>query len=178
MAAVMDAGQGTMRLLRGGLLAACCVLLGLSGHTLGGGSVPAAAPALVASALIGLAAVAWAGRRRDFRALLWAAALAQAAFHTALSLAPTHNQQHGLVLRMLAGHAAATVVMAAALARGEAVLEACARAAGYLGVPDPPVLISSRPVLRPRPVRRMVAAAGVLLATAHPRRGPPVAAAA
>lgn len=85
-----------MRLIRGGLLAACCVLLGLSGHILGGGAVPAAAPALVASGLIGVAAVAWAGRQREFRQLFVAAAIAQAAFHTALSLTPAHGAHHAL----------------------------------------------------------------------------------
>lgn len=176
MGAAMDPEHATMRLVRGGLLALCCVLLGMSGHTLGGGTSPAAVPALIASALIGGAAVAWAGRRRDFGPLLLAAAEGQVLFHLILTSAPTGMSHHGLSLRMLAAHAVATVVMAAVLARGEAVLDALYRSLRQfvlLPGPGPVLVVTTPPRLSVRPPEPSDGEVGLRFAAATPYRGPP-----
>lgn len=181
MGLAMEPGPGATRLLRGGLLAACCLLLGLSGHLVGGGGVPSAAPVLLGGALVAAGCVAWAGKPRGFRQLLVAAAAAQGGFHLTLSLSPAHPMAgHPLVpdLRMLAGHAAATVVMAAVLAHGERVLDALARVAdrALFVVPRDPEVY--RPVQIPITGPDAGPATGVLVAAGCPRRGPPARTAA
>lgn len=181
MGLAMEPGPDATRLLRGGLLAACCLLLGLSGHLVGGGGAPSAAPVLLGGALVAAGCVAWAGRPRSVRQLLTAAAAAQGAFHLTLSLAPAHPMPgHPLIpdLRMLAGHAAATVVMVAVLAYGERVLDALARTAAraLLVVPRDPE--GYRPVRVPATGPDDTTATGVLVAAGCPRRGPPARTAA
>lgn len=179
MGLAMDPGPGATRLLRGGLLAACCLLLGLSGHLVGGGGVPSAAPALLGGALVAAGCVAWAGRSRTFGQLVVAAAAAQGAFHLALSLSPAHAM-HPLVpdLRMLAGHAVATVVMAAVLAYGDWVLDAFGRALNR-ALPVEPGHAEVFGTVRVAAVEvRTITGHGVLVAVGHPRRGPPATVAA
>lgn len=164
-----------MRLLRGGLLAVCGVLLGISGHLLGGGGLPSTAPATVAVALIGAAAVAWAGRRRTFRQLVVASVLAQGAFHTVLSLGPGHGPIHGLDARMLVAHAVATLVTAAVLAYGERALAALGRTLYRRTVIQGPLAVGAPTRL---PGGRFAIPPDTTLRVVLPRRGPPVAVAA
>lgn len=175
----MNPGRGWLRLLRGGVLATASVLLGLSGHLFGGGSADAAlaAPTLLVGAVVGAGAVAWAHRRRGFGQLLAAATVAQVALHVTLSLMPAHHD-HGAAatssfgLSMVLGHAAASLVMAWALARGETALWALGR---ILFRPRRAAVAASayRPGLVPIPLPGVLVPAGLRVATAHPHRGPP-----
>ncbi|MGI8694839.1 MAG: hypothetical protein ACR2JK_18380 [Geodermatophilaceae bacterium] len=84
----MDPRHGWLRALRGAALAACCLLLGFSGHTFGSAGFGRTTPVLAAAALIAAGSVVWADRQRDFRQLLGAAACSQLAFHVTFSLSP------------------------------------------------------------------------------------------
>jgi len=192
----MDPGRGSLRALRGGLLAACCALLGISAHVLGGGSVDLG-QTLLLTVLLATAAMALAGRRPGTGTLLVVAAVAQAAFHVVLAAAHRSAElaSHGaethqsgpLDLGALDGllpttwmtlaHAAGAVLVAVVLARGDAALFALARVARrWICVPGRPSGVARggvrHPVTRvdhPRPLARLL--------TAQLRyRGPPACA--
>ncbi|CAN5223232.1 hypothetical protein BH20ACT5_BH20ACT5_21410 [soil metagenome] len=174
----MNPGRGRLRLLRGAVLAACCVLLAISGHALGDGPVGLTAPLVVAIALVAGGSVAWADQQRGFGHLLGAAMCSQVAFHLTLSLSPEHAVGHAgatVDVRMVLGHVAATVVMAWILAKGDAGAWALHRSLRGLlprigGLPTVP---ASPPSMCPRRRASVENRAGLRLATARPHRGPP-----
>jgi hypothetical protein len=164
---------------RGALLALCCTALALSGHVLGGGQVVAVLPMLAVAGPIGAAFVVWADRQRDPLELAAAAAGSQVAFHVVFSLCggtglPGHATRAGV--EMAAGHLVAGVAMTWVLSRGEAALWGLYRAlSGVVRLwflPQPVVASrSSRPPAEA--VSPQGCGAGLVLAAAHPRRGPP-----
>lgn len=181
----MDPGRGWLRVLRGLALAACCVLLGMSGHAIGGATLGLTTPVVLAAVLIGAGSVAWAGRQRDFVPLLRAAGCAQVAFHLVLSLFPApvtagHEMHPAAPLpadvRMLLGHALGAVVMAWVLARGDALVYGLYRSLRAVVVPDvrdtrPPP--AAAPRLTADRADVSIRGVGLRLAAAVPRRGPP-----
>ncbi|MBA3418779.1 MAG: hypothetical protein H0U09_08790 [Geodermatophilaceae bacterium] len=174
----MDPGHGWLRVLRGAALAACCLLLGLSGHWLGGATAGSTGPMLVAAALIATGSVAWAGRQRGFGQLLGATACSQAAFHVVLSLSPDSAMgTHPAVdVRMLLGHTIGSVLMAAVLACGDAAVWGLYRSLRRFVVPRLPgaLPIGDRTVRIPaRLTAPATVSVALLLAAATPYRGPP-----
>jgi hypothetical protein len=176
---VISPGQGAVRVLRGSALAACCTLLALSGHVLGGGSVGSVLAMLVVAAPLGGAFVVWADRQRGPVELAAAGLVSQLAFHLVFALcggATSHGRPDAGW--MVAGHVLAAVVAAWLLSGGERALWGLYRA--LTGV------VVRRVVPRSVSVRGTgashlfdaapaVRAAGAEVARAHPRRGPPQA---
>lgn len=174
----MNPGHGWLRGLRGGVLAVCCLLLGLSGHALGGAPLGLTAPVLVTGALIAAGSVACAVRQRDFGQLFAAAACSQLAFHLALSLSPEPSMGAHAAFdsRMLLAHAGGAVPLAAVLARGDAAFWALYRAARRFVLP---LVASTVPVVDRTPLVGALSTAPVgvrarlLVSAATPYRGPP-----
>ena len=162
-------------MLRGSALAACCTLLALCGHVLGGGSVSSVLAMLVVAAPLGAAFVIWADRERGPVEMAVAGLGSQAAFHVVFSLCsgPGHQDANGLW--MLTGHLVAAVVVARLLAGGEAALWALYRALSTVVVR----WLTGRPVVGHVPAAAPLAEAALpvrrelVVARAHPRRGPP-----
>lgn len=185
----MNPGYGWLRLLRGALLAACCLVLGWSGHALGGASFNATAPVLAAAVLIAAGSVGLAGRQCGFGRVLGAAAWSQLVFHLTLSVSPPpaaghagHGAVTGLDVRMLLGHVAGAVLMAAVLAYGDAAAWGLYRSLRRFVVPRVvgQVVVVDRTGQVPAHLLERVGlgAAGLLLVAATPHRGPPRVAAA
>ena len=177
-------GRGAARVARGSLLALCCTVLALSGHVLGGGHVTAVLPMVAVAGPLGAAFVVWADRQRGPAEIAAAAAVSQVAFHVTFSLCggtglPGHATAADV--GMVAGHLVAGVLITWLLSTGEAALWALYRAlSGVLQVRVVrlPVLAhrSSGPPAEAAWPRRC--GAGLVLAAAYPRRGPPRALAA
>ena len=169
---------------RGSLLALCCTLLALSGHVLGGGQVSAVVPMLAVAGPVAAAFVVWADRQRGPAQLAAAAAGSQVAFHVTFSFCggtglPEHATRGAAA--MVGGHVVAGLLMTWVLSRGDAALWRLYRAlSGLLRV-----RVSRVPLVADRsggptspavwPQQR---GTGLVLAAAHPRRGPPRALAA
>ena len=162
-------------MLRGSAFAACCTLLALCGHVLGGGSVSSVLAMLVVAAPIGAAFVIWADRERGPVEMAVAGLGSQVAFHLVFSLCTGPGHQDATGLWMLTGHLVAAVVVTRLLAGGEAALWALYRALVAVVVR----CVMGRPAVVHVPTAaRLVDAAlpargELLLARAHPRRGPP-----
>lgn len=172
-------GRGSVRVLRGSVLALCCAALSLSGHVAGGGRVTAALPLLVVAAPLAAAFVVWADRQRSLLEIGAAALGSQVAFLLVFQLCgASHGPPHsaGWNARMVAGHVVAATLLSWVLARGEAALWSLYRAVQdvrWLGMAPLPLvgIRTTRPGLVPTaPVR---CGAGLVLASAHGRRGPP-----
>src|SRR5215218_8099113 len=164
-----------MRVLRGSVLAACCTLLALCGHVLGGGSVSSVLAMLVVAAPLGAAFVIWADRQRGPVEMAVAGLGSQLAFHLVFSLCAGPGHQGTSSVWMLTGHLLAAVVVARLLSGGEAALWALFRALHALVVRCG----TGRPgAVRVPTAARLVEAAlpargELVVARAHPRRGPP-----
>lgn len=172
-------------MLRGAALAACCLLLGVSGHALGGAPLGPSVPVLVAAVFIAAGSVAWAGRQRGFGQLLGAAACSQLALHLTLSLSLSPETSMGvhaaLDLRMLLGHTVGAALLAAVLARGDATVWALYRALCRFAVPRltvAPRAPDTCPRIGSARGDGAIMRAGLRLAAATPYRGPPRVAAA
>jgi hypothetical protein len=175
-------GRGGVRAARGLLLALACALLALAGHVAGGGTATSVAPLLLVGGPLAGAFVVWADRQRGFGGLLLAAAGSQLPFHVVFSMCagaglPRHSST--VSAAMVAGHLVAAAAMAWTLALGEASLWALYRALRGLA---PGLLFLASPVVDVRPLPagpsaegpRRLAAAGLVLAAANHRRGPPL----
>src|SRR4051794_21009310 len=172
-------GRGAARVARGSLLALCCTLLALSGHVLGGGQVSVVVPMLAVAGPVGAAFVVWADRQPGPGQLAAQVAGAQVAFHVAFSFCggtglPEHATRG--VAAMVGGHVVAGLLMTWVLSRGDAALWCLYRAlSGVLRLRVarlPHLGHSSRGLASPTawPEQR---GSGLVLAAAHPRRGPP-----
>jgi hypothetical protein len=172
---VTSPGLGAVRVLRGSALAACCTLLALCGHVLGGGSVSSVLAMLVVAAPLGAAFVIWADRERGPVEMAVAGLGSQVAFHLVFSLCAGPGHPEANSLWMLSGHLLAAVVMATLLSSGEAALWSLYRALHAVVVR----WVLGRPTAVRVPTAARLIDAGLparrelVLARAHPRRGPP-----
>src|SRR3954471_5498950 len=174
-------GRGRVSAMRGLLLALACAALALAGHVAGGGAATSVAPLLLVGGPLTGAFVVWADRQRGFGELLLAAAGSQVPFHVVFSMCagvglPRHSAP--VSAAMVAGHLVAAATMAWMLALGEASLWGLYRALRGLAPGLPP---SAPPIVDVRPLpahptaegpRRL--GAGLVLASANHRRGPPL----
>jgi hypothetical protein len=198
-AAPVIPGQGAARLTRATVFAVSAVALAAAAHLAGGEPVSLTAALVAVPAVTGVTNLL-ARRRRGLPAVLTALAASQLVLHEAFMATAPQGGCHtggeamagmagmpgmgasvtvhcaamahqGWTATMLAGHAAATLLTALVLARGEAAIWALAQ---WLRGPDlPPVphlRLPGRPA-RPRP-RVLVPAAG-RIPTPISRRGPP-----
>jgi hypothetical protein len=178
---VITPGRGSVRVLRGSVLALSCAALSLSGHVVGGGRVTVVLPLLVVAGPLAAAFVVWADRQRSLVEIGAAALGSQLAFNAVFELCgasggPPHPASWGA--RMVAGHVLGAAVLSWVLARGEAALWSLYRAVQGLRlrwahVAPPPVdgvRTTRAGVVPPAPGR---CGAGLVLASAHGRRGPP-----
>jgi hypothetical protein len=167
-----------VRLLRGSLLALCCALLALSGHLAGGGRASAALPLLVVAAALGSAFTIWADRQRSLGEIGAAALGSQVVLHTAFALCASGGGPHeaGWDARMVAAHVVAASALAWVLARGEAALWTLDRAVRAIAsvrlLPRLPV-VDLRSLRAAEHTTLSCLGAGLVLASAHARRGPP-----
>lgn len=163
-------------------MALSCTLLALSGHVLGGGATPPVVPVLAGAGALGAVLVVWAGRQRGPAALAAATIGSQLAFHLLLAssagpgmAAHEHHADH----RMVLGHALAAALTAWVLSRGVAAVWALHRLLQQVigrwlaAAPVPPEPTARRTGVAREPGRT---GAGLVLAAAHARRGPPAAA--
>ena len=181
---VITPGRGGVRVLRGSALALCCALLALSGHVVGGGTWSPLLALVVVTGPLAAAFVVWADRQRSLTEIGAAALGSQVAFHAVFELCgasagPAHSA--GWTARMVAGHAVAALVMSWVLSRGEAALwSLCRSAQGFVSVAlvQLPVIGGRTSGSGPTLVLRGRCGAGLVLASAYGRRGPPPGSAA
>jgi hypothetical protein len=171
----MDPGRGALRIARGGVLAAACLLLAVAGHGGGGLHLPPLPALLVTGVLIGAVFAVLADRRRGLKQLMAASLGAQVLFHAVFALAG--HDQHSLLVSgapALVRHAVASLLVAALAARADGLLWALV---GLLRRALPPPLVvvpiglpaaAAAPVLDLVPLSRVRS-----YARACPRRGPP-----
>jgi hypothetical protein len=172
-------GRGGVRAVRGLLLASVCALIALAGHVAAGGEATAVGPLVVVGGPLAAAFVVWADRERRFGELLLAAAGSQLPFHVVFtfcagSTLPSHSASGDAA--MVTGHLAASAAIAWLLSRGEASLWALHRALSRLvarRLPGSPVLPWTRRHAGDPERRTGRCGAGLVLASAHGRRGPP-----
>ncbi|WP_344959226.1 hypothetical protein [Actinomadura miaoliensis] len=183
-------GAAVPRYVRGGFLAAACTLLALGGHVWGGARdccLPPLPAVLVTGGAVGALSVAVTRRTTSFWKILAVIGWAQVAFHMAFTVtagsasAAAHHpsavpEPAATGPSMLAGHAVAAVAGAALLAGADRALWWLCGAIFAIVV----ARLVARPVAVERPAWVVVAPgdrpppAGVVLARAVRRRGPPV----
>ena len=176
--AVVNPGQGTARVWRGSALAAASLAVPTAAHAAAGGGVPVDGPFLFGVALLAVACVAIADRRRTPGAIAAVIGFTQPLLHGALALSSHDPATISPTPGMILTHMVATLVLTLLLAGGEAVLwSMAALAATVLGT------VTRIPVTWPpnggpvTPVRRSFAdlppPRHLVLAAEAPRRGPP-----
>lgn len=165
-------------LARGTALATLSGLLTTVGHVAGGGTLPDVGLLLVLVPLLAGMVVALAERSRGLPGTLVTLAVGQLALHQLLTvLHPAHPTADGALsgTGMLVLHALVTLVTAVALRhaeRGVGALQAALCAVLPRRLTPPP---ADRPLTaRPVPDAGLPALLARALATAVPRRGPPV----
>ncbi|MGH3620930.1 MAG: hypothetical protein ACRDQ5_03960, partial [Sciscionella sp.] len=136
--------RGALRALRGGLLALCSGALAVAAHALAGGAGPDTGLTLLLTALVGLAGVALADRRRCGLAILGALGVSHLGAHLILTtLAHHQHAMHVDGALMTAAHVSAVLLTAVLLTRAEAAVFASAAALA--------MLLPRRPLSRPVP---------------------------
>jgi len=173
---------GERRLLRGTVLGIAILGITVAGHAAGGGHLPSIGYYLALLPLIIALAVAASGRRRGPLALLGLAVGLQALMHVLLLILGAHATAHAAggsaisllpSASMLAVHAGAAVVVAIALARGDALLD---RWIAFWSTFGARCLDVRQPLVAPRVAMATtshVIAPRTALAGAIARRGPP-----
>ncbi|NEE03800.1 hypothetical protein [Phytoactinopolyspora halotolerans] len=119
-------GQGRMRVARGLVMSAACLLLPAGAHVTAGGGLPVHVEFLFAAGLLSVACVALADRRRNPGEIGAALVLSQPALHVLLTMA---GGDHGPTVggaSMLGAHVVSAVVLTVLLSGLEAVLWAMA----------------------------------------------------
>lgn len=178
--AVTEKAAEQRGLLRAAVLAVVTTVLTAVGHLAGGGSLPDVTVLVVLLPLLAGVVSTLAERLRGTAGTLAVLATGQLALHHLIELLnPTHAAHHlagpGTSSgTMLATHAAATLLTAAALRYADRAIEAVGAALGRVLPRRPPALCADRPLAtRPTPVAVSLRLAGAL-AAAQLRRGPPV----
>jgi hypothetical protein len=163
--------------LRGAVLAGLAALLTAVGHTAGGGAVPDLGVLVVLLPLLAGLFTSVAGRCQSLAGTIAVLGVSQVALHYLMELLhPAHEATAALRgWQMLAAHAAATILIAAALRYADravaglvAALRRVVRRRLTLPPADRPLPVLAVPDLAV-PLRLAMA-----LAAAHIRRGPPV----
>lgn len=174
------------RATRGWLLALSSTGLAIAGHGVAGGGFPDLGIAVPLTALLAWVGAALADRLRRLVPLIIALGAIQLGLHLLLTeVVGAHGGHHAGSggpapvddLTMLAGHALATVVTAALLAKASAALSLGSAALnwlrGQLSVPRPVPVAAAHPI----PISAAPARPGVLLEIllrrVRSRRGPP-----
>lgn len=163
--------------LRGCVLAVLSALLTATGHVAGGGSVPELAPLVVLLPLLTGVIAELAGRCTSVLSTVAVLGAGQVVLHELLVvLTPGHHPAAPLSFDsrlMLAGHAVATLMLAALVRHIDGAIMAVAAALGRVVAQLLLPLASDRtPHVQVVPVADPGAAARVLVRSA-PRRGPP-----
>ncbi len=174
----VNPGQGMLRVVRGSLLAAASIAVPAAAHGAAGGGVPVDGPFLFGVALLAVACIALADRRRTPGAIAAVIGLTQPVLHTALALSSHNPATVSPTPRMIIAHAAATVVLTLLLAGGEEVLwSMAALACTVLGAVIRFVVPWSAEPLPAAPAHRSNAGLPpprrLAITSAAPRRGPP-----
>lgn len=172
--ATLDPTRGVVRVARAVAVGGGALAVSLAGHVAGHAAVPPLA-ALGPLAVVACV-VAWAlsSARWTATSLTGVVLVAQSILHVAFALAAGDAGQHHMA-PMLAGHLVATVIVVAALTRGEALLWAVTES---LSLRVWRLLRPIAPPLRPapsRPITRVHLAVPRCWQGDHPpRRGPPL----
>lgn len=180
--------HGALRVVRGVGLAVCCAALGVTGHALAGGQLPAPGPTVVCTVLLAMVGIALADRRRGLPAIASTVGGTQVGLHFLLhALAPGHTGHTSHAAPVLPGdpvmmagvHAVAAIVTALLLAGAEGSLFTLTSVLGWLlrRVPvEPPAgpRACGPLVLLLPAVTATVGELRLLLCRIHGRRGPPV----
>jgi hypothetical protein len=163
--------------VRGASLAALATLLTAVGHVVGGGSLEQLSPLAVLVPMLATVLIALAERCRGVVAVLAALGAGQVALHYLLTLLSAHGHGAGLPAGpMLAGHAAATLVLTLVVCSADAAVDGLLSALRRilprrLRVPAVDVALPTLAV----PAADVPLLASVGLVAAHARRGPPIA---
>lgn len=181
--AVVNPGQGRLRVWRGLALAAACLGIPSTAHIAAGGGVPAQGPFLFCAALLAVACIGLADRRRTTSAIAGIIGCTQPLLHGALALSSHSSATIVPHPRMILAHAAAACLLTLLLAGGEAVLWSMAALAGTVlgSARAAGLLVTWAPDVRqavpvPRKSADLPRPRHLALACESPRRGPPVAA--
>lgn len=177
----MHIGQPLIRGLRALVFAVACVAVSAALHFTAGGGPISFAAFTTAVTVLTPAAYALGGRQRGMAVLAAACALAQSGLHVGFMLASGHAEHLKPTPAMILVHSLAMGVTALWLARGDAALAAFL---DLLVLAFGPglwlrLLAAAGPVLHPRRIAttpERVRPQLALLATAVPRRGPPITA--
>lgn len=173
--------RGNPRVIRGLTMTAACLVAPALAHGLAGGDVPINPGTFLALALLSVACVALADRRRTWLEIASILLIAQPTFHVLLG-AGGHHQHASLAPSpgMVLAHGCAIVVLTVILTGAETVAWSLAilRATLLLtrlhllfsAIPATPPTTSRRPLI----VDRLRSWSTVLLASSAPRRGPPL----
>jgi len=123
---IVDGGWGPVRALRLAGFAVAVTVLSLGAHLAGGGGAPSAAHLAVTASVAGMTGLALTRRRRGFVEILVVLTVSQVGVHLLLvpAAAGHEHPMHPVGTAMLLGHAAAVLLSAGLLARGERGLQA------------------------------------------------------
>lgn len=158
------------------VVAVLSTVLTAVGHVAGGGTVPDLALLVVLLPLLAVAFVSVAGACRSLLGTVATLAAGQIVLHELMTLLqPAHAMGTGSAASMVGVRAAVTVVTAAALRHADLAVAALAAAVAMMlprRLAPPPVRRPLRPRVETTPAAQPLR--GLLLATAAPRRGPPV----
>lgn len=162
-------------------MSTACLVLSASGHVAGGGAVPTDAGFLLVAALLSVACVGLADRRRSAGEIGALLLFSQPVLHVLLTLAGHHGAGGSVVPgpSMLLAHALAAAVLTVLLAGAESVAWSMAalsatvlltRVRQLLRLPEPDG-VTRHPAPRDSGARRLLI---VHLVCSTPWRGPPV----
>ncbi len=168
-----------MRVARGLVMSAACLLLPSGAHIAAGGGLPMHLEFLFAAGLLSVACVALADRRRDPVEIGAALVLSQPALHALFTMA---GQDHATTVSgssMLVAHAVAAAVLTVLLSGLEAVVWAMAslsttvRLTNVLRLLDQPLAQCRSPWTPTSSPRGARTSYGAFVGGAVPWRGPP-----
>lgn len=171
--------QGKARVVRGLVMSAACLFFPGAAHMAAGGAVPTHAGFLLGAALLSVACVGLADRRRYAGEIACVLFFSQPALHVLLVLAGQHGGEAAIFpsTAMLVAHGVAASVLTVLLAGAEAVAWAMQslsetvllrRARHLLATPAPGVSTVALPALPAAAAPRILR-----LVYSTPERGPP-----
>lgn len=175
----MQPASAPCRLVRAFVVAAVCVGCMLSAHVLAGGMVVPARSLLLVYGAVGAVTYGLSGRRWTFGRLLVALGAAQVVLHPTFDLLAGGAPMGSTDDTMLAAHGVAALVLAAVMARGDAVLWRTAQVVAALlrplmarlRIPGPVAADAILPAC-PTPVPDLRVPAGLVVAPSAERAPP------